>query len=118
MLSEVSLGIKSNDQACIWLAAEFVASGAYFSGSGYIKAGMARRLKGAVLDEQIKTLLRRGIAKQWATGAFRQEWREFSRLLQAVGVGSEAPAFQAAFKKSHANVRARFAPALGFADVA
>lgn len=84
-LHQLSLGIPCEDQACVWLCAEFVVSDCFFSGSGYLKAGMARRLKQVPLDEQTKDLLRKGILDLWKRAGYRREWREYCNLLRRIG---------------------------------
>lgn len=104
-LHQLSLGIKSNDQACIWLSAQFVASTSYFSGSGYLKAGMARRLKQSTLDEQTKDVIRKGALQSWSQGLYRQDWRELHGLLRHIGLGPYRSQFAATLGSCHLGVR-------------
>ena len=105
VLHQLSLGIKANDQACIWLSAQFLASASYFSGSGYLKAAMARRLKHGFLDEQTKDIVRKGILDLWSEGLYRHEWREYHGLLRSVGLGPYRKQFEAILRTCHPGTR-------------
>lgn len=87
-LWDISAAIKRRDDAAIEIAIEFVLSDVFFHYSGYIRAGMARRLKSAGLPETANERLRRGLLRLFSSGSFGPEHKDFARLLRGIGLGS------------------------------
>jgi hypothetical protein len=104
-LYRLSDAVKSQDQAAIWLSAQFLASDVYFSGSGYLKSSIARRLKSAALDEQTRDIVRQGALSLWREGMYRQEWREYRALLRRVGLGPYRKQFASIVALCHPGTR-------------
>jgi hypothetical protein len=112
-LGEISLGIKSQDPACLQLAVDFVTAPVYFHYSGYLRAGMARRLKQIPLPASHAQRLQSGLLKLFRTGKFGPEYLSFVALLRQIGLGDLEPDYKAlsqAGGKQALVARALFSP--------
>ena len=93
-LVAISGAVVHGDRVAIQIASEFVAANVYFHYSGYIRAGMARRLKSVTLNDEQKLLIRTGLLSIFESGVYGPEYRELCGLLRRIGFGSYGPAFK------------------------
>lgn len=82
-------GLSNFDAAAQELCVAFVVAPVYFSGSGYFRAAMARRLRNCELQPHQVEVLRTGLVSIFESGEFGSEARELVRLLVHVGPGRE-----------------------------
>ena len=87
IMPQVATGLLVNNYACIELSIEFIKDNIMESGSGYLRALMARRLKSCPLEERQASNLRRIFFTQLKNGKMHQEYKEYIKLFKKIELG-------------------------------
>jgi hypothetical protein len=83
-LYRISEGVKANDSACIELAIRYIELNYIGSYSGFIRAKLARALKGAILAKSQKKRLRTHFKRLIVSHECFQEFSEYKKLLERI----------------------------------
>lgn len=84
-------GAERGDRACIAIAIEFIEEDQHFPFGRNLKSRSARALRRADLSGEQVERIRERIVKMLLAGMVPREFREYSKLLRRVGVGSWWP---------------------------
>ena len=91
IMGEIIAGIERGDKACIAIGIEFVEEDQRFPFGRILKSNTARALRRAELSPEQVERLRKRIVGMLLAGSCRREFREYSKLLRRIGVGSWWP---------------------------
>jgi hypothetical protein len=86
IMTDVIAGAEAGDRACIELAVELVESSHSQAFGRLLKAKAARALRRAVLSDYQAIRLRRRVLSMLAANAVCREFREYAKLLRALGL--------------------------------
>lgn len=95
VVGNIADGIVDGDPACIELAVRYIEQRFIISGSGYMRARMAQRLKRAPLTEGQRQRLVRHVLELLAAGDRCLEFRQYLRLLRRQLTDGEKRAYVA-----------------------
>jgi hypothetical protein len=94
IMDEVIAGIELGDKACVLIGIEFIEEDQVFSFGRILKSTTARALRRAELSPDQIERLRKRIVGMLLAGSVPREFREYSKLLRRIGVGSWWPTIE------------------------
>src|SRR5438552_5273000 len=94
IMDEVIAGIERGDRACIAIGIEFVEEDQGFPFGRILKSNTARALRRAELSQEHVERLRKRVVGMLLVGSVPREFREYSKLLSRIGVGSWWPTIE------------------------
>jgi len=95
LMEQVIERIEAGDRAAIEIGIEFVEEDEFFVFGRILKSNTARALRRADLTAEHKQRLRERLVAMLLAGNVPHEFREYKRLLRAVGIGSAWPLLDA-----------------------
>ena len=88
VMQKVIKGIEAGDKACIEIGVEFIHEDCGFPFGRILKANTARALRRAALSDLQIERVRSRIVDLLIAGNVPREYREYSKLLRKIGIGS------------------------------
>lgn len=88
VMEQVIAGIEAGDPACVELGVEFIEEDQKFPFGRILKSNTARALRRASLDAGQVERIRARVIGMLVAGHVAREFREYSKLLRKVGLGS------------------------------
>jgi hypothetical protein len=107
-MNKVIEGVEQGDRACTAIAIEFIEEDAHFRFGRSLKSRCARALRRADLSAQQVERIRERVVRMLLAGIVPREFREYSKLLRRVGVGSWWPIVEDNISRTNPHVMRYF----------
>jgi hypothetical protein len=88
IMDAVIVGIERGDKACIAIGIEFIEEDQHFPFGRTLKSNTARALRRAELSQEQVERVRERVVRMLLAGSVRREFKEYSKLLRRIGLGS------------------------------
>ncbi len=94
IMDEVIAAIGRADKACIAIGIEFIEEDQHFPFGRILKSNTARALRRAELSPEQVERVRERVVRMLLAGSVPREFKEYSKLLRRIGLGSWWPAIE------------------------
>jgi hypothetical protein len=91
VMNKAIKGVEQGDRACTAIAVEFIEQDEHFPFGRSLKSRCARALRRADLSAEQVERIRERVVRMLLAGIVPREFREYSKLLRRVGIGSWWP---------------------------
>jgi hypothetical protein len=101
LMEQVIERIEHGDEAAIEIGIDFIMEDDFFVFGSILKSNTARSLRRVSLSQNQQKKIRERLIAMLLSGQVPREWREYKRLLKAVGIGSLWPVLESGIDRQN-----------------